>query len=93
MSSRVKQDRTNTTKIFVAANGENIKDLGEKTIPSNSVEGVHRCIKFRSASVVKLLISMRQVVQAGNVLVLDEQNPHIRNKRDGTGQLFSLQGQ
>ena len=27
---------------------------------------------------------MRKVVQAGNVVVLDEKNPHIRNNRDGT---------
>ena len=26
-----------------------IKDLGEKTIPFKSVEGVHRCMKFRCA--------------------------------------------
>ena len=58
--------------------------MGEKTIPFKSVEGVHRCIKFRSASVLKPLISMRKVVQAGNVVVLDEKNPHIRNNRDGT---------
>ena len=25
-----------------------------------------------------------KVVQAGNVVVLDEKNPHIRNLRDGT---------
>ena len=42
---RVKLDRTTTTKKFVAANGEEIEDLGEKTIPFKSVEGVHRCIK------------------------------------------------
>ena len=29
---------------------------------------------------MKPLISMRRVVQAGNVLVLDEQNPHIRKQ-------------
>ena len=71
--TRVKLDRTIATKKFVAANGEKIKDLGEKSIPCKSVEGVHRCIKFRSASVVKPLISMRKVVQAGNVVVLDEE--------------------
>ena len=27
---------------------------------------------------------MRKVVQAGNVVVLDEKNPHKRNNRDGT---------
>ena len=41
--------------------------------------------KFRSASVVNSLISMRTVVQAGNIVVLDEKSPHIRNSRDGTG--------
>ena len=64
MFPRVKLDRTSTTKRFVAANGERIKDLGEKTIPFKFVEGVHRCIKFRCANVVKSLISMREVVQA-----------------------------
>ena len=72
------------TKKFVAANGEKIDDLGEKTIPFKSDEGVHLCIKFRSANVVKTLISMRKVVQAGNFVVLDEKHPHIRNNRDGT---------
>ena len=32
----------------------------------------------------KTLISMQKVVQAGNTVVLDEKNPHIRNTRDGT---------
>ena len=41
-------------------------------------------IKFKSANVVEPLISMRKVVQAGNVVALDEKNPHIRNNRDGT---------
>ena len=84
MFSRAKLDGTTTAKNFVSANGQTIEDLGEKTIPFKSVEGVHRCIKFRSASVVKPLISMRKVVQAGNVVVLDEKNPHIRNNRDST---------
>ena len=45
----------------------NIEDLGEKTTPFKSVEGVHRCIKFRSTNVVKPLISMRKVVQVAFV--------------------------
>ena len=40
--------------------------------------------KIRSAKVVKPLFSMRKVVQAGTVVVLDVKNPHIRNSRDGT---------
>ena len=39
---------------------------------------------FCSANVVKPLISMGEVVQAGSVVVLDEKNPLIRNNRDGT---------
>ena len=64
MFPRVNLDRTSATKKFVAANGERIKYMGEKTIPFKSVEGVHRCIKFRSANVVKPLTSMRKVVQS-----------------------------
>ena len=84
MFPRVKLDRTSATKKFVAATGERIKELCEKTIPFKSVEGVRRCIKFRSANVVKPRISRRKVVQAGNVVLQDEKNPHIRNNRDGT---------
>ena len=53
MFPRVKLDSTSATKKFVTANGERIKDLGEKTIPFKSAEGVHRCRKCRSASVVQ----------------------------------------
>ena len=84
MFPRVKIERKTTPKKFVTANGEQIKDLGEKTIPFKTNEGVQRCITFRSASVVNPLISMQKVVQAGNTVVLDEKNPHIRNTRDGT---------
>ena len=84
MFPRVKLVRKRTPKKFVAASGEQIKDLGDKTIPFNTNEGIQRCITFRSANVVKPLISMRKVVRAGNTVVLDEKNPHIRNIRDGT---------
>ena len=81
---RVKLERRTSPKNFVAANGEQIKDLGEKNIPFKTNEGIQRCITFRSANVVKPLISMQKVVRAGNVVVLDEKNPHIQNTRDGT---------
>ena len=55
----------------MAANGEQIKDLGEKSIAFKTNDGVQRCIAF-SANVVKLLISMQKVVRAGNTVVLDE---------------------
>ena len=84
MVPHVKFDRNMSPKKFVAASGEQIKDLGEKIITFKTNEGVQRCITFRSARVVKPLISMQKVVRAGNTVVLDEKNPHIRNTRDGT---------
>ena len=84
MFPHVKIERKTPPKKFVAANGEQIKDLGAKRIPFKTNEGVQRCITFRSANVVNPLISMQKVVQAGNTVVLDEKNPHIRNTRDGT---------
>ena len=84
MFPHVKLERKTSPKKFVAANGEQIKDLGEKSIPFKTNEGVQRCTTFRSANVVKPIISMHKVVRAGNIVVLDEKNPHIRNTRDGT---------
>ena len=60
-------------KKFVAANGEKIQDLGEKILSQ-----VHKECKRCEAFVLD-----EKIVQAGNVVVLDEKNPHIRNLRDG----------
>ena len=43
-----------------------INDMEEKTISFKTGEATRRSILFRSASVVKLLISMRKVVQDSN---------------------------
>ena len=53
-------ERKTTPKKFVAADGEQIKDLGEKPIPNKTNEGIPRCITFRSANVVKPFISMQK---------------------------------
>ena len=84
MFPRVKLERKTSPKRFVAANGVQIRDLGEKTIPFKKNEEAQRCVTFRCASVVKLLISMQKVVRARNIVVLDEKTPHVRNIRDGT---------
>ena len=84
MFPRVIVDRTTATKNFVAANGETIKYLGGKPYHSSPWTECTGALKIRSASVVKSLISIRKVVQAGSVAVLDDKNPHIRNNRDGT---------
>ena len=49
-------ERKTPPKKFIAANGEQIGDLGEKKITFKPNEGIQRCIKCRSASVVKPLI-------------------------------------
>ena len=54
MFPRVKLERKTSPKKFVAANGEQVKDLGEKNIPFKTNEGVQRCITCRNANVVKL---------------------------------------
>ena len=79
MFPRLKLERKTSPKKFVAANGEQIRDLGEKKVPFKTNEGIQRCITFRSASVVEPLMSWQKVVRAGNVVVLDEKNPHIRS--------------
>ena len=84
MFPHVKLERITSPKKFVAATGQHIKDLGENSIPFKTNEGVQRCITSRSANVVKPLISLQNVVRDGNIVVLDEKNPHIRNTRDGT---------
>ena len=56
----VELERKTSPKKFVAANGEQIKDLGEKSIPFKTNEGVQRCNTFRSVNVVKPLISMQK---------------------------------
>ena len=84
MFPRVKLERKTSPKKFVAANGEQIKDLGEKKIPFKTNEGIQRCITFRSANVVKTLVSLQKVIREGNIGVRDDRNPHIRNIRDGT---------
>ena len=64
MFERGKLERKTSPTRFVAANGEQIRDTGEHNIPFKRHEGIQRCITFRSARVVKPLISIRKVVRA-----------------------------
>ena len=50
---------------------------------STQTTGIQRCITLRSVSVVKPIISMQNVVRAGNI-VPNEESPYIRNVQDGT---------
>ena len=60
MFPRVKLERKTSPKKLVTANGEQIKDLGDKSMPFKTNEGIQRCITFRSADVVKPVISMQK---------------------------------
>ena len=94
MFPRVKLERKTSPKKLVAAKGEQINDLGEKKHFKTN-EGTQRAKTLRSASVVKPLTSMQQVVRAGNVVVLDEKNPHIRifsRRNDGREQRVAHDG-
>ena len=71
-------------KRFEPVSGEKIGGLGEHTVPYKTNEGIQRCITFRSASVVKTLISMLEAVRVGDIVALDEKNLYIRNTSDGT---------
>ena len=53
MFPRVRLERKMSPKKFVAANGPQIKYVGEKKIPFKTNEGIQRCITFRSAHVFK----------------------------------------
>ena len=63
MFPHVKLERKTSPKKFVAANGEQIKDLGAKRIPFKTNEGVQRCITFRSASGVKPFIALETLLR------------------------------
>ena len=80
----VKLDRITSPWRFVEANGRQTRHLGQKTLPFETIVGIQRFETFRSASVVKPLFSVQKVGQTGNIVVLDEKNPHKRNTRDGT---------
>ena len=53
---REKLKHKTAPKKFVAAGGEQLRDLGEKAIPFKKNERIQRCMTFRSASVFKLFI-------------------------------------
>ena len=49
MFPRVKFERKIVPKKFVAANGELVRNMGDKTILLMTNEGIQRCITLRSA--------------------------------------------
>ena len=72
-------------KEFVAASGEQIKDLGEKNYSIQDKRGIfQRFITLRMCEhVAKPVISMqKRSPELETLSVLDEKNPHIRKIRD-----------
>ena len=59
MFPRVKLEHKTAPKRLVAASGEPISDMGDKNKSVQDGWGIHRCITFRSASVVKPFISLQ----------------------------------
>ena len=84
MFPRLKLERKSAPHRFDAANGKQFRDLGGETIPYKTHGVSLRRKTLRSASAVEAVISMQKVVRAGNISLLDEKNPHIRNAQDGT---------
>ena len=84
MFSHVKLERQNITEEVCGSKQMESKSKIWVRRAFHSNERVERCTSFRSANVVKPLISMQKAIRAGNIVVLDEKNPHIRNTTDGT---------
>ena len=61
--SRVQRESKTAREKVVPASGQRIRDLGVKTsLLFETNDGIHRCITFRSAGMVKPLISMQKAV-------------------------------
>ena len=71
---------TNSGRHYVTASGNRIKDQGEKKVPFTTSGGHKRMIKFRSAAVVKPLISVGRLVAAGCTVNLNSADPHVVSK-------------
>ena len=67
-------------RFYVAANGARIKDQGEKPVEFKTTEGYDRKVKFRVANVMKPLISVNRINEAGDDVVFKGPQPHIKCK-------------
>ena len=68
---------------FVSATGEPIPNMGEMDMSMITREGTTRSMKVQAAPVTKPLASVMRIVQAGHVVVFDEEASYILNKRTG----------
>ena len=65
---------------YEVARGVRIPNLGEKSFPGYTTEGVSRKVKAQVCDVNKALLSVQKVVAAGNKVVFDERGSYIEDK-------------
>jgi hypothetical protein len=69
-------------RTYVAATGTRIKDQGAKKVEFTTCEGRVKNIMFRRTNVMKPLIAMSKVEQAGNMIVLNgPENSYVECKK------------
>ena len=68
---------------FVAANGSEIKNYGEKLIVGYTDEGGAVSMKVQCADVKKVLCSVHKMNMGGNVVVLDGERSYMQHKESG----------
>lgn len=72
-----------TGKVYRGAGGEMIPNKGQKIMTVTTAEGQKRKSRWQVCPVTRPLMSAAKTAAAGNFVHLDENNPHIKNKRTG----------
>ena len=70
-------------KVYRGAGGETIPNKGQKTMTVMTAEGQARRSCWQVCTVTRPLMSAAKTAAAGNIVHLDGENPHIKNKRTG----------
>ena len=70
-------------KVYRGAGGETIPNQGEKTMTVTTKEGHERRTTWQICPVKRALMSVAKITAAGNVVHLDEEDPHMRHKKSG----------
>ena len=74
--------------LSAAAGGEEMKNHGQRRLQFRTKEGQDRTTIVQVAPVRKPLLSAAKLNETGNIVVLDDEEAHIKNKR--TGQITKL---
>ena len=64
---------------YECANGERIPNLGEQKFMAYTQEGCQKKIRAQVCEVTKALLSVRKLVEAGNRVVLEENDSYIED--------------